>query len=59
MFVFPYHLDKGWHDPAIVPYGPFQMDPSCAVLHYSQTIFEGLKCYRRQDRGITAVPCQG
>lgn len=22
------------------------------VLHYGQTIFEGLKCYRREDGGL-------
>ncbi len=52
MFVCDYTEGTGWHDARIVPYGPFQLDPSCAVLHYSQTIFEGMKCYRRKDGGI-------
>ncbi len=52
MFVCNYTEGKGWHDARIVPYGPFQLDPSCVVLHYSQTIFEGMKCYRRKDGGI-------
>ena len=33
----------GWHDAAIMPYGPFSLDPATAVLHYAQEIFEGLK----------------
>lgn len=52
MFVCDYTEGTGWHDARIVPYGPFQLDPSSAVLHYSQTIFEGMKCYRRQDGDI-------
>src|SRR5947209_5481826 len=27
------------------------MDPACAVLHYAQEIFEGLKAYRTPDGG--------
>ncbi|MDN5804627.1 MAG: branched chain amino acid aminotransferase, partial [Microlunatus sp.] len=36
----------GWHDSAVVPYGPFAIDPATAVLHYAQEVFEGLKAYR-------------
>ena len=32
----------GWHDAALVPYGPISLDPAAAVLHYAQEIFEGL-----------------
>jgi branched-chain amino acid aminotransferase len=39
----------GWHDSAVVPYGPFSLDPATAVLHYAQEIFEGLKAYRHAD----------
>ena len=49
MFLMNYSVEEGWHDPRIVPYGPFQMDPSCMVLHYAQEIFEGLKAYRGED----------
>jgi branched-chain amino acid aminotransferase len=42
----------GWHDSAIVPYGPFTLDPATAVLHYAQEIFEGLKAYRHADDSI-------
>ncbi|MBQ9915535.1 MAG: branched-chain amino acid aminotransferase [Clostridia bacterium] len=45
MFVMDYTEGKGWHDPQIVPYGPLAIDPSCAVLHYGQAVFEGLKAY--------------
>ena len=49
MFMCNYTAGRGWHDARIEPYAPFQIDPACVVLHYSQTIFEGLKCYRRAD----------
>ncbi|NLB38568.1 MAG: branched chain amino acid aminotransferase, partial [Clostridiales bacterium] len=52
MFLHEYDEGVGWHDARVVPYGPIQMDPSCAALHYGQTIFEGLKCYRRADKGL-------
>lgn len=46
MFLLDYNEGQGWHDPRIVPYGPFSMEPSCMVFHYAQEIFEGLKAYR-------------
>ncbi len=47
-----YHVDKGWHDAALVPYAPIQMSPAASVLHYGQAIFEGFKAYRQKDGGI-------
>ena len=44
----------GWHGAAVVPYGPVQLDPAAAVLHYAQEIFEGLKAYRHQDGSVWA-----
>ena len=29
----------GWHDAELVPYGPLQLDPASAVLHYAQEVF--------------------
>lgn len=52
MFLMDWDKENGWHDARIVPYGPLQIDPSCSVLHYSQTIFEGLKAYRTKDGSI-------
>ena len=42
----------GWHRPRVSPYGPIQLEPSAAVLHYAQEIFEGLKAYRHADGSI-------
>ena len=52
MFLMNYAADKGWHNPRIVPYAPFQIDPACMVLHYAQEIFEGMKAYRDAEGKI-------
>jgi branched-chain amino acid aminotransferase len=36
----------------VQPYGPIQLDPAAAELHYAQEIFEGLKAYRHADGSI-------
>lgn len=46
MFVMDYNEEKGWHNGAIVPYGPLSMDPGASVFHYGQEMFEGLKAYK-------------
>ncbi|MDR0915784.1 MAG: branched-chain amino acid aminotransferase [Oscillospiraceae bacterium] len=52
MFLMDYADGKGWHDGRIVPYAPLELDPAAAVLHYSQSMFEGLKAYRSADRRV-------
>jgi branched-chain amino acid aminotransferase len=42
----------GWHSPTIEPRGPIAMDPAASVLHYGQTIFEGMKAFRGSDDRI-------
>ena len=34
------------------PYGAFPLDPATAVLHYGQSLFEGLKAFRGKDGTI-------
>ncbi|MGN6332387.1 MAG: branched-chain amino acid aminotransferase [Motilibacteraceae bacterium] len=43
---------RGWHDARVQAYGPISLDPSAAVLHYAQEIFEGLKAYRHADGSV-------
>ncbi len=40
---------RGWHDATLGPRRPLSLDPACAVLHYAQEIFEGLKAYKLAD----------
>ena len=35
-----------WENVVIKPYAPFEVDPASAVLHYGQTIFEGIKAFK-------------
>ena len=44
---------KGWHSARVQARQPFTLDPACAVLHYAQEIFEGLKAYLTDDGRIT------
>ncbi|MCW2672552.1 MAG: branched-chain amino acid aminotransferase [Frankiales bacterium] len=43
---------EGWHDARLEAYGPVSVDPASVVLHYGQTVFEGLKAYRQPDGGV-------
>lgn len=49
MLIVEWKAAEGWCEARIEPYGPFMMDPACAVLHYAQEIFEGLKAYKWSD----------
>ncbi|MCU1587130.1 MAG: branched chain amino acid aminotransferase apoenzyme, partial [Frankiales bacterium] len=43
---------EGWHDAKLSAYGPISLDPAAVVLHYGQTVFEGLKAYRQPDGSV-------
>ena len=45
--------DGGWHDASLHPYAPVSIDPAAVVLHYGQTVFEGMKAYRQPDGGVS------
>lgn len=53
MYVVDFY-DEGWHDERIVPYGKLELDPSASVLHYGQSVFEGLKAYRNEQGNIVS-----
>lgn len=45
--------DKGeWSEPVIVPFGELKMSPAMLSLHYGQSIFEGMKAFKRSDGSI-------
>lgn len=43
---------EGWHDGEVRPFGPLQISPAAAVLHYAQEVFEGMKAYRHADGSV-------
>ncbi|MCC8111119.1 MAG: branched-chain amino acid aminotransferase [Ruminococcus sp.] len=52
MLVMPYDEGQGWHNPEIIPFGDITISPAAQCLHYGQTVFEGLKAYRRANGGV-------
>ncbi len=53
MFEIDYDEDLGgWHNPTIRKFGNIELSPAAMVLHYGQTIFEGLKAYKQVDGRI-------
>lgn len=52
MFMQSYTREQGWHEATICAHQPLTLDPSTAVFHYAQEIFEGTKAYRRPDGNI-------
>lgn len=50
MLSYDYDADKGWHDLKIVPYGPIEISPAAQGVHYGQSVFEGLKAYKRDGK---------
>ncbi len=52
MFSMQYNEENGWHNPTISPYQDILISPSALVLHYAQSVFEGMKAYRNEEGGI-------
>ncbi|MEA3543359.1 MAG: branched-chain amino acid aminotransferase [Pseudomonadota bacterium] len=52
MVTIRYTESQGWHSHSVGPREAFQLDPACAVLHYAQEIFEGMKAYRLADGSV-------
>lgn len=52
MFVTEYK-NGSWQSPGIVPFQKLELAPSALVLHYGQTVFEGLKAFRMIDGNIS------
>ncbi len=46
IFEMDYTKVKGWHNPTIKPLENLKMHPAMSVIHYGQSIFEGLKAFK-------------
>ena len=51
MFICKFNEGK-WNDPMIIPYGPIPMNPGSKVLHYGQSIFEGMKAFKNSNNEL-------
>ena len=52
MFMMDYKEGQGWHNPRITAFEDICLSPAAMSIHYAQSIFEGLKCYRREDKEV-------
>lgn len=46
------YRDGAWQEPEIKPYSAIPMMPGTQVLHYGQSIFEGMKAFKNQEGEI-------
>lgn len=51
MLVMDYK-DGEWQAPEIVPFEPIKLHPASSVIHYGQSIFEGMKAYRMENGDV-------
>lgn len=42
-----------WQKPRIEPYGQISFTPAMMSLHYGQSVFEGMKAFRRHDGNVS------
>lgn len=52
MFTMKWTPDTGWIEATVGKFDSLNLSPAALVLHYGQTIFEGLKAYRNQNGGL-------
>lgn len=51
MFIADFR-DGQWTDNRIIPYGDLALSPASSMIHYGQSIFEGMKAYRSPQGDI-------
>ncbi len=52
MFTMPWTRKEGWGEACICGMEDFHISPAAFVLHYAQSVFEGLKAYRTHGGGV-------
>ncbi|MBT6277888.1 MAG: branched-chain amino acid aminotransferase [Chromatiales bacterium] len=52
MFTMRWTPDSGWVAPTIGAFENLSLSPAALVLHYGQTVFEGLKAYRNPEGSV-------
>ena len=41
-----------WGAPEVLPYGPISIAPGAKVLHYGQSVFEGMKAFKNSNNDV-------
>lgn len=49
MLLVDHTTQRGFFDARVVPFAPLSLSPAAAVLHYAQTMFDGVKAFRGVD----------
>ena len=44
--------DGKWQAPKVIPYQAISLDPSAKILHYGQSVFEGMKAYKDANEDV-------
>ncbi|KER67934.1 branched-chain amino acid aminotransferase [Burkholderia cepacia] len=52
MLIADYDKEYGWHNFTVTGFEDIRMHPASHVIHYGQSIFEGMKAYRQPDGSI-------
>lgn len=47
-----HYANGSWDKPKIMPFGDISMSPATSMIHYGQSIFEGLKAFRNDNDDI-------
>ena len=47
-----HYKNNTWQKPEIKPYGEIRMNPGTQVLHYGQSVFEGMKAFKNSNNEI-------
>ena len=45
-----------WTNPRIIPYGNLSLSPATSAIHYGQSIFEGMKAFRHEEKVLLFRP---
>ena len=51
MFICNYK-DGKWGAPEVLPYGPISITPGAKILHYGQSVFEGMKAFKNSNNEV-------
>jgi branched-chain amino acid aminotransferase len=51
MFICNFKHGK-WGAPEVLPYGPISIAPGAKVLHYGQSVFEGMKAFKNSNNEV-------
>ncbi|HLT52295.1 MAG TPA: hypothetical protein VKZ97_00280, partial [Flavobacteriaceae bacterium] len=41
-----------WGTPEIMPYQAITLDPASKIFHYGQSVFEGMKAYKDENKDV-------